>query len=64
MKCNFLKDLLVTLILKCEKGGIQAISLLMDCITLKENEAEGEAERATIREKAQDILGVYFQCLI
>lgn len=60
-----LKDLLVGLILKCEKGGSQIINLLLDCITSISFHNIDGTTRIVIKEKAQEILGnnyVYLVC--
>lgn len=52
-----LEELLVGLILKCEKGASQIINLLLDCITSNDFHNVDAVARVVIKEKAQEMLG-------
>ncbi|GJQ75867.1 putative integrator complex subunit 5 N-terminus [Trypoxylus dichotomus] len=51
-----LQDLLVNLILKCEKGASQIIHLLLDCIFLEDVSSTDELQNQTIKMNAGDVL--------
>ncbi|KAI4461984.1 integrator complex subunit 5 [Holotrichia oblita] len=52
-----LEDLLVSLILKCEKGASQIINLLLDCIFLEDVSSTDEVQNQIIKMNARDVLG-------
>lgn len=51
---EILEDLLLTLILSCDNGGIQIINLLLDCISVDTNLSDSTTQ--AIREKSLEIL--------
>lgn len=54
---EILEDLLLTLILSCDNGGIQIINLLLDCITIDYN--LNDPVIYVIKEKSLEILRKY-----
>lgn len=53
----FLQDLLVSLILKCERGGSQIINLLLDCVFMENVDWADDEVKRSIQMNARDVLG-------